>query len=118
MSVDVRVGPIDDDRMRSIVLVAAMMSGCGGDDGGGSNVDAAANLPACAGVAYDSCIDTTASSDCTGGLTCRLFNMDAITICTPTCSASVPCPNDKNGNPVTCNNMGRCKATPNDCSAQ
>lgn len=102
--------------MRSTLAIAALMFGCGGDDGGNTTRTDAANLPACTGVAYDSCTDTTAHSDCMGGMTCRLFMNDGITICTPACDANNPCPPDKNGNAVTCNNMGRCKATPNDCS--
>jgi len=94
--------------MRSILLVVAVLFGCGGDDGGGG-ADANTNLPACTGLAYDSCKDTTAYSDCTGGMMCRLFMSDGITICTPTCDASTPCPPDKDGNAVTCNMMGRCK---------
>lgn len=114
--VDVHLTSVEDGRMRSILLVFALASavGCGGDDGGGAGADAA-NLPACTGVAYDSCTDTTSSSDCMGGAMCRLFMADGITICTPTCSASVPCPADKDGNAVACNMMGRCKATPNAC---
>jgi len=83
---------------RSMLLLAVLMVGCGGDDGGGVQPDAA-NLPACTGVAYDSCTDTTNSTDCAGGTTCRLFMMDGITICTPACDATHPCPNDKDGNP-------------------
>ena len=103
--------------MRSMLLGCALAFaiGCGGDDGGGDGADAA-NLPACTGVAYDSCTDTTNSSDCTGGMMCRLFMNDGITICTPTCDASNPCPPDKDGNAVACNMMGRCKATPNACT--
>lgn len=106
--------------MRIVLAVAAVWFGCGGDDGGGGGTDAA-NLPACTGAAYDSCTDTTAHSDCMGGgttATCRLFMSDGFTICSPQCDASNPCPPDKNGNPVACNMMGRCKATPNDCSPQ
>jgi hypothetical protein len=103
--------------MRTILVGCALAfaAGCGGDDGGGAGADAA-NLPACTGVAYDSCTDTTAASDCTNGMTCRNFPNDGITICTPTCDASNPCPNDKDGNVVACNMMGRCKATPNACT--
>ncbi len=104
--------------MDRFLLVASVLAwaGCGGDDTG-AIPDAATNLPLCTGVAYDPCTDTAASSDCTGGsgLTCRLFMGDGFTVCTPTCDGSTPCPNDKNGNPVTCNMMGRCKASPNAC---
>jgi len=106
--------------MRSILLLAAVMFGCGGDDGGGGTGADAQNLPACTGVAYDRCTDTTAHSDCMGGgstTTCRLFMQDGFTICSPNCDASNPCPPDKDGNPVACNGMGRCKAQPNACSA-
>jgi len=100
--------------MRSILFFVALLIGCGGDDAGGTTD--AANLPACTGVAYDSCTDTTASSDCTAPLTCRLFMGDGFTICTPTCDASNPCPPDKDGHAVACNMMGRCKAQPNACN--
>ena len=103
--------------MRSILLSVALLAGCGGDDGAGAHVDAAGNLPACTGVAYDSCTDTVAGSDCMNGAMCRLFMGDGFTICTPNCDGANPCPPDKNGNPVTCNMMGRCKASPNACTA-
>lgn len=105
--------------MRSILLGMAVLvtAACGGDDGGSDGAPDAANLPPCTGVAYDSCTDTTGNSDCDSGLTCRLFMSDGFTICAPTCDASNPCPDDKDGNPVTCNMMGRCKpSAPNACT--
>lgn len=104
--------------MRSIFLVCALgiAASCGGSDAGnGTGVDAPVGPP-CTGVAYDSCTDTTNHSDCMAGMTCRLFSNDGITICTPACDASNPCPDDKDGNPVSCNMMGRCKAQPNVCT--
>lgn len=102
--------------MRTILILAALATGCGGDDEVQTMADANQNLPACTGVAYDSCTDTTGSTDCGAGMTCRLFMQDGITIRTPTCDASNPCPDDKDGNPVNCNTMGRCKAEPNACT--
>lgn len=100
--------------MRPTLLIIAVLTACGGDDGGGETTDAA-NLPACTGVPYDSCTDTVGGSDCLDGVMCRLFENDGITICTPSCGAGAPCPPDKDGNAVSCNNMGRCKAEPNAC---
>jgi hypothetical protein len=100
--------------MRSILVLVTLLSACGGDDA--ETVADAANLPACTGVAYDSCTDTVAGSDCMNGAMCRLFMTDGFTICTPTCDTGNPCPADKDGNPVTCNMMGRCKAQPNACT--
>lgn len=98
-----------------MLLFVAFLSACGGDDGG-AVADANPNLPACTGLPYDSCTDTVAGSDCMNGVMCRLFMNDGITICTPTCDSSNPCPPDKDGNAVSCNMMGRCKATPNACN--
>src|ERR1041384_4135266 len=100
--------------MRSIVLLALMLGGGAGAAGGHAPPDA--NFPACMGSAYDRCTDTTSSTDCPMGMTCRVYMGDGFTICTPTCSASVPCPPDKNG-AVACNMQGTaCKAQPNDCT--
>lgn len=101
------------------VLVAACGGG-GGDDT--QNPDAPPGPPdaaprVCSGMAYDKCQDTTGSTDCMAGMECRFFMGDAITECTPTCDASNPCPPDEHGNPITCNMMGRCKASPpNSCT--
>jgi hypothetical protein len=49
------------------------------------------------------------------GMECRVFGMAGITICTPACDATTPCP-DHNGMPVSCNMMGRCRGTvANEC---
>lgn len=96
------------------VLLFGISVGCGGENADDTTVDAGP-LPACTGAAYDSCLDTTSSSDCMDGATCHLFMGDGFTICTPTCDASHPCPDDKDGNTVVCNMKGLCKATPNAC---
>src|SRR5690606_41093735 len=101
--------------MRSMFVLVALLFGCAGDDIQ-TTPDANLNLPACTGVAYDSCTDTTNSSDCMNGMTCRLFRQDGFTICTPTCDADNPCPPDQDGSPVSCNQMGRCKGQPNACT--
>ncbi len=104
--------------MRSTVavLLVALTVGCGGHDTGDGVQPDAGPLPACTGVAYDSCADVTNNSDCTDGTTCHLFMGDGFTICTPTCDASHPCPDDKDGNTVACNMKGLCKASPNACT--
>lgn len=100
--------------MRSTLLFVVVLAGCGGDDGG-TTADTQM-LPACTGLPYDSCTDTVGGSDCMNGMMCRLFMSDGITICTPACSSTLPCPPDKDGNVPACNQMGRCKAQPNACT--
>lgn len=105
--------------MRFVLLVALVLSACGGGDGDPPAIDAPASadadpgadapgdggsLPACTGAAYDPCTD---NSQCSSQQ-CRLFMADGIQVCTQNCDASNPCP-DFNGQPVQCNNMGRCK---------
>ena len=47
-----------------------------------------------------------------------MSNANALQVCTVACSATVPCPNDVNGNAVACNMMGNCKPNfANNCFA-
>jgi hypothetical protein len=98
-------------------LLAFSLSGCGGDDDGGSSGGPDATpAPACTGAVYDSCADTTGSTDCMDGFQCHYYQSAALTICVPTCSADNPCP-DQGGNAVECNNMGICRPDmANNCS--
>jgi hypothetical protein len=106
-----------------LCLLTLTLGACGGSDGGDDSVgpDAAdspdsAEGAVCTGAAYDSCQDTVGWTDCLDGMECRLFMQQGFTICTPSCDASNPCP-DQDGVPVSCNQMGRCRGDhPNDCS--
>lgn len=107
--------------MRSTILACLfLLAACsGGDDtatpDAGPDIDSG-GVP-CTGAAYDSCEDTTNWTDCLDGMECRFFMSQGFTICTPTCNATTPCPDDENGNPVTCNMMGRCRSeAPNSCT--
>jgi hypothetical protein len=89
---------------RTILLsIAIALAGCGG--GGGTIPDADLSLPVCTGVVYDNCSNNTQCMS----QNCHLYSKDAIQVCTQSCSASNPCPNDVNGTPGQCNNMGICK---------
>jgi hypothetical protein len=111
--------------MRSFLLAALFLTftacGGGGGDDSSATLDAspgpdAPTLRACDGEAYDLCTDTTNWTDCMDGMECRLFGSAGFTICTPQCDGANPCPPDEDGNPVTCNMMGRCRGTtPNSC---
>jgi hypothetical protein len=65
--------------------------------------DAAAAL--CTGAVYDTC---TVNTEC-ASQNCRLYAGASLQVCTQTCSATVPCPNDSAGATVVCNGMGNCK---------
>ncbi|HUJ57414.1 MAG TPA: hypothetical protein VLX92_02945 [Kofleriaceae bacterium] len=94
------------------------MAGCS-DNSSKKTTDAAVDSKAgsaCTGLVYDSCNPN--SSNCMTGTTCKTYTASAFSVCTPTCSATVPCP-DQGTTAVTCNNMGLCKPTaPNtDCTS-
>jgi hypothetical protein len=97
----------------------ALVWGCTGDPpeiavDSGTTIDVLAR--SCDGRTYDPCTDITGSTDCMQGLSCRFFGTQNITICTAACNAQNPCPPDEQGNPVSCNNMGRCRSNaPNTC---
>lgn len=105
-------------RLSSIAILLAMVVACGGDDGtpagdAGDDIDSG---PPCTGAVYDSCADTTGSTDCMDGLACHEFESAGLILCIPTCDANNPCP-DQDGATVTCNMMGRCRPeAANDCS--
>ena len=93
----------------TLVLV---MAACGG----GSSKPSADAAPACTGQVYDSCNPN--ANNCTNGMECHNFSGAGFSVCTPTCSAGSPCPNQGTTS-ISCNNMGLCKpAAPNaGCSA-
>lgn len=71
----------------------------------GQMPDAAPGTPVCTGKVYDWC---AAAADCESQ-NCHFFEKSNFTVCTQTCSADNPCPPDKDGNAVSCNNRGTCK---------
>ena len=89
-------------------LVFAMLAACGG--GTDTPVpDAPDNAPACTGATYDNC---SVNGDC-ASMNCHLFSKDGIQVCTQSCDAANPCPDDSEGAPGTCNNKGICKPIQN-----
>jgi hypothetical protein len=99
----------------AFVVVAAF--GCGGGEPADDQADAPPAARACDGRAYDKCMDTTNSSDCDTGLTCRFYMSQNFTICSPLCDTMTTCPPDEMGTAVACNMMGRCRSNaPNNCS--
>ena len=91
-------------------LLAAFLTGCGGDDDGGTAVDAAPD-PRC--IVDDGepipfmCPCDTADDQCddAAGDMCFNFNMKG-PHCTRACDGAEDCPEPSN----ECNNMGVCKA--------
>ena len=97
----------------TLCALALLLTACTGGAPGGDDGDEAPDAGtgnACTGEAYDPCTDTVTWSDCADGMECRLFSQQGITICTPTCDADTPCP-DQDGTAITCNQMGRCRGT-------
>jgi hypothetical protein len=99
------------------VLSCLVVIACGGEgdpDPDPGAPDAGAEGPdadpaaVCTGAVYDSCVDTTSSSDCDDGMMCHAFDQAGITVCVPACDVSNPCP-QQDGVDVRCNNMGRCR---------
>ena len=98
--------------MRLLVL-AIFLVACGGGSDPAPAIDApdqpvdaaidAGQLPACTGAVYDPC---TMNEQCQSQI-CHRFDSAGIQICNLNCNAQNPCP-DFNGQPVTCNMMGRC----------
>ena len=98
-----------------LAFVCLLLIAC--DNGGGGSMgpmpDAPPGTPACTGALYDWC---AVDGDCMSG-DCHFFDQSNFTICTQTCSASVPCPPDHTGAAVSCNNRGICKPnTANVCA--
>ena len=106
--------------MQRVVVIALCLLGlaCKNDsstpDAPTGKMDAAAQ--ACTGMVYDAC--NPSNSNCMTGTTCKTFTASAFSVCTPTCSAQMPCPM-QGSMAVTCNGMSLCKPNaPNTtCSA-
>ena len=89
-----------------ISICLSTLLGCAGSD-----VDPG-NGSVCMQALYDPCNE---EHDCDSNM-CQLFNDANIQVCTQSCDADNPCPDDASGNPATCNNRGICKpAVANDC---
>ena len=88
-------------------LIVLGLAACGSSSPANPAPDAFTGGPACTGATYDPC---TTNDQCTS-LSCHFYQQSAITVCTTTCDATHPCPNDSGGNPVACNGMGNCKPT-------
>jgi hypothetical protein len=102
-----------------LALALAIAAACSGHNpGGGGSADAPAadakvfmdamgsNLPRCMGSAYDTC--NPAASNCVSGTTCHTFMAAGISVCSPTCSSTMPCPMQGTTS-ISCNMMGLCK---------
>lgn len=85
-------------RMSIAFLFLLGLGACAGDE-----VDEG-NGPVCSKALYDVCIT---EHDCMSGL-CHNFSGDGFQVCSQTCSAGEPCP-DQAGVAATCNGMGICK---------
>ena len=93
--------------MRGLVI-AILLGGCGGG-GAPPNVDANPKGPLCSKQIYDLCVE---EHDCET-MVCQPF--PEFTICTTSCDATHPCPEDKGGAAGACDN-GACKpSAPNMC---
>ena len=91
---------------RFTLILVLSLTACGGSST--TATDAATDSPAgalCTGAVYDTC---TTNDQC-GSQNCHLFNGSALQVCTQTCNATTPCPNDASGATVACNNMNICK---------
>ncbi|MBL0220545.1 MAG: hypothetical protein IPQ07_42585 [Myxococcales bacterium] len=87
------------------LAIALLLSTAACETGGGSTLpDANLSLPMCTGVVYDSCLSNAGCMS----MNCKLYDQDAIQVCTQACDANNPCPM-QNGQAATCNNRGLCK---------
>jgi hypothetical protein len=83
----------------TIVALALAFAACSGD--------APPSSGKCTGAAYEPCNE---EHDC-DSMICMNFAGDGFQVCTQTCDAATPCPDD-----AECNDMGICKpAAPNEC---
>lgn len=88
--------------MRTLLFLSALAA-CSGDKP--ADVDANPAGPMCTKAVYDLC---STEHDCTSGV-CHYFMAEGFMVCTQSCDANNPCPNDKSGTAGTCNSMGICK---------
>jgi hypothetical protein len=91
--------------IKAVFSVVLVLAACGGDDVGRVTTADAPAGPACTGAVYDNCVNPT---DCMSGM-CQFYEQSNFTVCTTTCDATHPCPNDSSGQPAQCNKKGLCK---------
>ena len=84
--------------MRIAMMIVLVLGACAGDE-----VDEG-NGPVCTMALYDKC---NSEHDCMSN-ECQNFMSDGFQVCTQSCSAANPCP-DNAGVAVECNAMGFCK---------
>lgn len=84
------------------LLVAALLAGCSGETP--PMIDANPLGPRCTKQVYDLCSE---EHDC-DSMVCQNFAADGIQVCSQACNDSLPCPDDRNGAPGTCES-GVCK---------
>src|SRR5512140_465206 len=88
-----------------LIFVAIVGSTCTVDEPKANGVSADQSATkTCTGNLYDGC---TSDEQCDSQL-CKLYRNRDVHLCTQTCSATSPCP-DQGGHPVICNNMGLCR---------
>ena len=90
-------------RMRLYVLLFAVTTACS-DSKGPALPDADLTKPMCTKQLYDSCLN---NEGCASGM-CKLFEQDAIQVCTQECNMGM-CPAPIGGGTDSCNNRGICK---------
>lgn len=93
--------------MRSLLLLT-VLAACSGDTPAGPDANPAG--PLCTKATYDLC---TTEHDCTTSI-CHFFAANFM-VCTTGCDAANPCPNDKTGQPGTCDNSVCKPSAPNMC---
>ena len=93
-----------------LALTLAIVVACSGHTPSGADakvfMDGAGSGVTCMGSAYDPC--NIAAPNCMTGTTCHTFMAAGITVCSPSCSSTMPCPNFGT-TAVSCNMMGICK---------
>jgi hypothetical protein len=94
--------------MRGLAFAIVFAAACGGG-GAPPDEDAHPLGPLCSDQLYDLCV---AEENCMTGA-CQ--NFGTFQVCSQSCGAMNPCPEDKTGAPATCDN-GACKPSePNMC---
>jgi len=92
------------------VLLLGSLVGCKGD--APPAIDADPRGPKCSMKFFDLCSE---EHDCPAPMLCQNFAAQGFQVCTTSCDASNPCPDDKSGSPATCD-QGICiPSAPNMC---